>query len=69
MSYSRCPHRHIIVETRGGRIFHEGEVFDDLHEVCVCLDCTETLTDAEAYAAAREIELTGDGCERERSIS
>ena len=69
MPFSNCPHRNIIVETRGSRTFHEGEVFDDLHEVCVCLDCAETLTDAEAYAAVREIELNGEGSERERSIS
>lgn len=67
MPYSKCPHRHIIVETFGSRYFSEGEVIDDLHEVCVCLDCAETLTDAEAYAAVKEVELNGS--QEENSIS
>ena len=47
INYSPCLHRHIVSVTTGGRHFSEGEVWDDIHERLLCLDCMEYLTEAE----------------------
>jgi hypothetical protein len=57
LNFTPCLHRHVVVESRGGRYFSEGEVSDDIRDVLVCLDCFETLTEAEAYAYMRDISL------------
>jgi hypothetical protein len=49
--FSPCMHRHVTVETLGGRSFSEGEVFDNIQERLRCLDCLEYLTEAEVRAA------------------
>ena len=48
--FSSCLHRHIQVVYNGSRSFSEGEVFDDIQEQVFCLECMQTLTEAEVRA-------------------
>ena len=48
--FSRCLHRHIRVIHHGGMSFSEGEVCDDIQEYVLCLDCFETLSEADIRA-------------------
>jgi hypothetical protein len=45
-----CRHRHMKVFTRGGMHFDEGEVWDDITEMYVCLDCSRELSQTEVRA-------------------
>jgi len=45
--FSSCLHRHIQVIHNGSRTFSEGEVSDTIQELVLCLDCLQTLTEAE----------------------
>ena len=45
--FSHCLHRHVRVIHNGQRTFSEGEVFDNIQEQVLCLDCMETLTETE----------------------
>jgi len=47
INYSPCLHRHIVSVTTGGMHFSQGDVYDDIHEYLLCLDCNEYLTEAE----------------------
>ncbi len=47
MNFTPCMHRNVVVETSGGMHFSEGEVWDDIQEKLVCLDCGEYVTEAE----------------------
>lgn len=49
--FSPCMHRHLTVDTSGGRSFSAGEVFDNIQERILCLDCLEHLTETEVRAA------------------
>jgi hypothetical protein len=42
-----CLHRHVVVDTIGGVHFSAGEVWDDIQERLLCLDCMEYVTEAE----------------------
>jgi len=37
--YSYCPHRHIQVVTIGTRTFYASEIWDDIFEKVICLEC------------------------------
>ncbi len=50
MNYTPCMHRRVEVEASGARSFSEGEVFDDIQERLVCLDCGEYVTEVEVRA-------------------
>jgi hypothetical protein len=50
---SPCMHRHVVVDTSGGRRFVEGEVIDDILVRALCLDCGEYLTESEVRGAWR----------------
>jgi len=43
LDQQECPHRRITTFTTGGWHYTAGEVWDDLREVAVCLDCGRTL--------------------------
>ena len=45
--FSHCMHRRIQVIHNGSRTFYAGEVFDDIQEHVLCLDCLQTLTEAD----------------------
>lgn len=47
LQFQGCPHRHVTTVTSGGMHFSEGEVWDDIEEHLLCLDCMEYLTEAE----------------------
>jgi len=49
--FSPCIHRHVVVDTSGGRHFTAGEVWDDILVRVLCLDCLEYLSEAEVRAA------------------
>ena len=51
MNFVPCMHRNVVVEITGGRHFSEGEVWDDIQEKLVCLECGEYLTEAEVRAS------------------
>lgn len=42
-----CPHRRTTTVSMGGYHFAAGEVWDDIREVTVCLDCGKQLPDPE----------------------
>lgn len=44
---SWCMHRHVKLVTRGQRTFSAGEVWDDITDLLVCLDCSSVLSEAE----------------------
>ena len=45
--FSQCLHRHVQVIHSGGMHFCEGQVWDDIQEQVLCLDCLKVLTEAE----------------------
>ena len=45
--FSSCLHLHIQVVYNGSRTFSEGEVYDDIQEQVICLDCLKNLTEEE----------------------
>jgi len=51
LKFAPCLHRHVVLDTTGGRRFSAGEVEDDIQERQLCLDCLEVLTEAEVRAA------------------
>lgn len=44
-----CSHRNVVLDTTGGMHFSGGEVWDDLNERLLCLDCLEDVTEAEIH--------------------
>ena len=42
-----CPHRNVVLDTTGGIHFSGGEVWDDIQERLLCLDCMEYVTEAD----------------------
>ncbi|GIV65472.1 MAG: hypothetical protein KatS3mg046_732 [Bellilinea sp.] len=52
----QCPHRRTTVITTGGYHYSAGEVWDDLKDVEICLDCGKQLTDPEPTNADDEAE-------------
>ena len=46
-----CLHRNIVLETSGGTHFSAGEVWDDIQESLLCLDCMEHVTEPEVRFA------------------
>lgn len=46
-----CLHRHVVLDTTGGTHFSAGEVFDDIQERLLCLDCMEYVTEADVRFA------------------
>jgi len=60
--FSPCMHRHVVVDTSGGRHFTAGDVWDDILVRVLCLDCLDYLSEAEVRAAwgqERENRSTG----------
>ncbi len=57
LNISPCMHRHLISVFSGGMHFSAGEVWDDIHEHLLCLDCMEYVTDAEVLARWKGIDL------------
>jgi hypothetical protein len=45
--FSPCLHRHVKVITKGRMQFSGGDVWDDLQDQVLCLDCMCTLTQME----------------------
>ena len=56
-SFSPCLHRHVVPTVTGGMHFSEGQVWDDIQELLLCLDCMEYLTEAEVRARWNGTEL------------
>ena len=50
LNYAPCPHRRIVAAPTGGMHYSGGEVWDDIHDRLLCLDCMEYLTEAEIRA-------------------
>ena len=46
-----CPHHNVVLDTIGGIHFSEGEVWDDIQERLLCLDCMEYVTEAVILAS------------------
>jgi hypothetical protein len=55
MNFTPCAHRRVTTEFTGGRYFIEGEVYDDIQEKLVCLDCGEWVTEVEVRSARGEL--------------
>ncbi len=53
LQFSPCMHQHVVVDTKGGRRFVEGEVTDDILVRALCLDCGEYLSEFEVYGTWR----------------
>ena len=45
-----CPHRNVVLDTTGGMHFSGGEVWDDIQERLLCLDCLEYVNEADINA-------------------
>ncbi len=50
-----CPHRRTAVLATGGYHYSAGEVWDDLREVTVCLDCGKTLPEPDSSEDPEEV--------------
>ena len=48
--FSPCMHRRVTTEITGSRNIIEGEVWDNIQERLVCLDCLEYVTEEEVRA-------------------
>jgi hypothetical protein len=48
--FSPCLHRRVTTEITGSRRIVEGEVWDDIQERLVCLECGEYVTEEEVRA-------------------
>ena len=46
-----CMHRQITTVVTGGVHFSESDVWDDIQEKLLCLDCLEYVTEAEVRTA------------------
>ena len=46
-----CPQRNVVLDTTGGMHFSAGEVWDDIQERLLCLDCMEYVTEADIPTA------------------
>ena len=57
LNFIACMHRRVVIETRGGMHFSEGETWDDIQERLFCLDCMEYVTEAEVSAVRTNITL------------
>jgi len=55
-----CLHRHVVLATTGGMHFSQGEVWDDIQEHLLCLDCLEYVTEAEVRARWNDCPTTQD---------
>ena len=49
--FSPCLHRRVTTEITGSRNIIEGEIWDDIQERLICLDCLEYVTEEEVRAA------------------
>ena len=49
--FSACMHWHVRVIHNGSRTFSEGEVFDNIQEQVLCLDCLNVLSESDVRAA------------------
>ena len=56
--FSHCMHWHIRVIHNGQRTFYEGEVFDNIQEQVLCLDCLNVLSESDVRAAWKGTRLT-----------
>ena len=45
--FAHCLHRHVQLIHNGSMTFSEGEVFDNIQEQVLCLDCLTTLSEAD----------------------
>ena len=45
--FAHCLHRRVRVIYNGQRTFYEGSVNDNIQEEILCLDCLQTLSEAE----------------------
>jgi hypothetical protein len=48
--YSRCMHRHVTTVITGSRRIIDGEVWDDIRERLMCLECGVYVTEEEVRA-------------------
>lgn len=44
---SPCMHWHVVAVSTGSRRFSQGEVYDDIQDCLLCLDCLEYVSEAE----------------------
>ncbi|MBV6452074.1 MAG: hypothetical protein MHPDNHAH_02825 [Anaerolineales bacterium] len=51
LSIIPCLHRNIVTELNGEMHFSVGEVWDDIQERLLCLDCMEYVTEVEVRSA------------------
>ena len=50
VNFMRCMHPRATTEITGGMHFSAGEVWDDIQERLVCLECGEYVTEEEVRA-------------------
>lgn len=51
LSMTPCLHRNVVLETTGGTHFSGGDVWDNIQEKLLCLDCMEYVTEVEVRSA------------------
>ena len=69
-NFAPCPHRHVITATTGGMHFTDGDVWDDIHEELMCLDCGESLTEEEIRLgwSGKPLEVTTNTAEEDNDV-
>lgn len=53
LSMTPCLHRNVVLDTTGDIHFSGGEVWDNIQEKLLCLDCMEYVTEAEVRSTRR----------------
>ncbi len=48
--FTPCMHRRVVPVTTGSMHYSGGDVWEDIHEYLLCLDCMEYLTEAQIRA-------------------
>jgi len=46
-----CLHHNVVPDINGGIHFSAGEVWDDIQERLLCLDCMQYVTEAEVHSS------------------
>jgi hypothetical protein len=46
-----CRHRNVVLDTTGGIYFSAGEVWDNIQERLLCLDCMDIVSEADVLTA------------------
>lgn len=54
MNDRHCPHLNTMIVTSGGMHYSGGDVWDDIFERCICLECGQEIDPPSSVSQIRE---------------